>query len=37
MQAPLAIIGFVLGILAWWQTGIVGLAATLMFILALQS
>ena len=23
MQAPLAIIGFALGILAWWQTGIV--------------
>jgi uncharacterized membrane protein len=23
MQAPLAIVGFVLGILAWWQTGIV--------------
>jgi uncharacterized membrane protein len=23
MQAPLATIGFVLGILAWWQTGIV--------------
>ena len=22
MQAPLAVIGFVLGILAWWQTGI---------------
>jgi uncharacterized membrane protein len=23
MQAPLALVGFVLGILAWWQTGIV--------------
>jgi uncharacterized membrane protein len=23
MQAPLALIGFVLGILAWWQTGVV--------------
>jgi anthrone oxygenase-like protein len=22
MQAPLAIIGFLLGILAWWQTGV---------------
>jgi uncharacterized membrane protein len=22
MQAPLAVIGFVLGILAWWQTGV---------------
>jgi hypothetical protein len=22
MQAPLAVIGFVLGVLAWWQTGI---------------
>jgi hypothetical protein len=22
MQAPLAIIGFVLGLLAWWQTGV---------------
>jgi hypothetical protein len=22
MQAPLALIGFLLGVLAWWQTGI---------------
>jgi hypothetical protein len=22
MQAPLAVVGFVLGILAWWQTGV---------------
>jgi hypothetical protein len=21
MQAPLAIIGFILGVVAWWQTG----------------
>ena len=24
MQAPLAVIGFVLGMVAWWQTGLLG-------------
>jgi hypothetical protein len=34
MQAPLAIIGFILGMVAWWQTGALAFAIGAVLILA---
>jgi anthrone oxygenase-like protein len=34
MQAPLAIIGFLLGIAAWWQTGHIGWAVGALLMIA---
>lgn len=34
MQAPLAIVGFLLGMAAWWQTGHVGWALGALFMIA---
>lgn len=34
MQAPLAVIGFVLGMLAWWQTGLAGFLIGALAIIA---
>ena len=34
MQAPLAVIGFLLGMLAWWQVGLVGFLIGALLIIA---
>ncbi len=34
MQAPLAIVGFILGVVAWWQTGALAFAIGAVLILA---
>lgn len=34
MQAPLAVVGFLLGLAAWWQTGIIAFVAGAILIIA---
>lgn len=34
MQAPLAVIGFLLGMLAWWQVGLIGFLIGALLIIA---